>query len=195
MRKLKLLFSIALLCSVIWVSRAYILTAAGAYLVSAQEPKPADIIIVLGGDTSGARAQKGCQLLQQGLSKEAWMSGLLNFYGKAEGELAIEMMRGQGCPVAQMVPLKNQLDSTRDEARVIGKMMRDRGIKSYLLITSNFHTRRSGKVFREVNRDIEAIVVSANDNGFPVDRWWHSRSARRTFFYEWVKTVSYWVGL
>lgn len=138
---------------------------------------------------------KGCQLLQRGLAKEAWMSGVLNFYGKAEGELAIDMVRGRGCPADKMVALKNRVDSTRDEARAVGKMLRERGITRYLLVTSNFHTRRSGKVFREINPDLEAIVVAADDNDFPVDRWWHTRAAQRTFFYEWVKTVSYWVGL
>jgi uncharacterized SAM-binding protein YcdF (DUF218 family) len=193
--KLKLFFSISLLCAVLWFSRVPILTAAAKYLVSAQEPESADVIVVLGGDASGSRALKGCRLLQQGFANEAWMSGMMSFYGRAEGELAIELLGQQGCPAEKMKALKNPVDSTRDEAVLIGNAMRARGFKRYLLVTSNYHTRRSGIVFRKMNPDMQAIVIQADDRQFPEDNWWRSRANQKIFFYEWLKTVSYWVGL
>lgn len=187
--------ALALLAGSLWLGRSGILTWAGSYLVEVQEPQKADLIVVLGGDASGARALKGCQLLERGFASQLWMSGSLDFYGKAESELAIEFLATKGCPTKQMTALRNPVDSTRDEAIAIGKMMRQRGIKKYLLVTSNFHTRRSGKVFREQSPELETIVIAADDNEFPVDRWWTMRHSRKTAFYEWLKTVSYWVGL
>jgi len=195
LRKLKLVLALALLAGSLWLGRSGILTWAGSYLVEVQEPQKADLIVVLGGDASGARALKGCQLLERGFASQLWMSGSLDFYGKAESELAIEFLATKGCPTKQMTALRNPVDSTRDEAIAIGKMMRQRGIKKYLLVTSNFHTRRSGKVFREQSPELETIVIAADDNEFPVDRWWTMRHSRKTAFYEWLKTVSYWVGL
>lgn len=167
----------------------------GAYLVEAQEPQPADLIVVLGGDATGARALKGCQLLERGLAKQMWMSGVDSIYGKPESELAIEYIASRGCSQGNITALKNTVDSTRDEAIVIGKMMRERGIKKYLLVTSNYHTKRSGKVFRETSPELEAVVVAADDNEFPVDIWWQNRRTRKTALYEWLKTISYWVGM
>jgi uncharacterized SAM-binding protein YcdF (DUF218 family) len=177
------------------LSKKPILVAAGSYLVQAHEPAAADIVIVLGGDGSGIRAMKGCELLQQGFAKELWLSGLPSIYGKTEGALAAEFVAGRGCPVEKSKALRIQVDSTRDEAIQLGKMMREQGVKKYLLVTSNFHTRRSGRVFREVSPDLEAIVVSAGDHEFPVESWWENRRSRKTFLNEWLKTVAYWVGM
>ncbi len=195
MRRVKLVLALGLLAGALWIGRAGILTWVGSYLVDIQEPRSADVIIVLGGDGTGARALKGCQLLDRGLANQIWISGANSFYGKAESELAVEFVGKHGCPVDKITALKNPVDSTRDEAIAIGKMMRDRGFKKYLLVTSNFHTKRAGKVFRENSPDLEAIVVAADDDEFPVDHWWQIRRARKTAFYEWLKTVSYWVGM
>lgn len=195
MYRVKAALALALLCGALWLSRKPILIAAGEYLVETQTPVAADLVVVLGGDGSGLRAMKGCELLRQGLANEMWVSGSPSFYGKAEGELAIDYVGGKGCPVEKIKALRNAVDSTRDEAIEIGRMMRERGFKKYLLVTSNYHTRRSGRVFRSVSPDLEAVVVSAGDDEFPVERWWEIRHARKTFVYEWLKTVSYWVGM
>ncbi len=195
MSRLKFVLALAVLIGALWIGRKGILTGMGAYLVEAQEPQPADLIVVLGGDATGARALKGCQLLERGLAKQMWMSGVDSIYGKPESELAIEYIASRGCSQGNITALKNTVDSTRDEAIVIGKMMRERGIKKYLLVTSNYHTKRSGKVFRETSPELEAVVVAADDNEFPVDIWWQNRRTRKTALYEWLKTISYWVGM
>lgn len=197
MRKLKLVLSLMVLGGALFAVRKPILTLAAQYLVDSEAPRKADLIIVLGGDASGFRAAKGCDLLREGYANEMWLSGAASFYGKSEGQLAMDFLRaqGRGCPEDKMKPLVNNVDSTRDEAIAIGRMMRERGVRRYLLVTSNFHTRRSGRVFRQVSPDLEAIVVSADDKEFPVDGWWEQRHNRKTFLYEWLKTISYWVGL
>ena len=195
MRKLKIALALALLAGSLWLGRNGILTWVGSYLVEVQEPQKADVIVVLGGDVSGVRALKGCQLLERGLANQMWVSGALDFFGKAESESAVAFVAARGCPTDKLTALKYPVDSTRDEAIAIGKLMRERGIKKYLLVTSNFHTRRSGKVFREMSPDLEAVVIAADNTDFPVDRWWKMRHSRRTAFNEWLKTVSYWIGL
>ncbi len=195
MRKLKIVLALAVLGGALWFGQNGILTWIGMYLVEVQEPQKADLIVVLGGDTGGSRAMKGCQLLQSGLADQMWLSGALQVFGKMESELAAEFLVTKGCPADKITALRNPVDSTRDEAIAIGKMMRERGIKKYLLVTSNFHTRRSGRVFREMSPGLEAVVVSADNNDYPVDRWWKMRQSRKTAFYEWLKTISYWIGL
>lgn len=178
-----------------WLAYKPVLIALGGYLIETQDPEPADIIVVLGGDGSGLRALKGCRLLQQGLANEMWISGSPAFYGRGEGDLAIDFLKTKGCPIEKMKGLLNPVDSTRDEAIAIGRMMRERGFKKYLLVTTNYHTRRSGRIFRLASPDLKCIVVSAGDEEFPPDHWWQVRHARKTFAYEWAKTIGYWVGM
>lgn len=195
MRKLQLAVGLIILGACFWFARKPILVAAAEYLVKTDAPQKADVIVVLGGDGSGARILKGCKLLAQGFSDQLWVSGVSSFYGRTENDLAIEYAVSKGCPATKMTALRNVVDSTRDEAVAIGKMLHERGFHRYLLVTSNFHTRRSGRTFREFSPDLEAVVIAADDDEFPVDRWWKIRHAQKTFFNEWIKTLGYWVGL
>ncbi len=72
--------------------------------------------------------------------------------------------------------------------------MRQSDFHSYILLTSNYHTRRAARVFRLSAPDLTCIPVAANSSEFPVDSWWQHRTAQKTFFYEWVKTIAYWMG-
>ena len=64
-----------------------------------------------------------------------------------------------------------------------------------LLVTSDYHTRRAGKIFRHQAPDMTFDVVSAPDEYFTTDGWWHDREGRKTFLIEWMKTVAEWFGL
>lgn len=194
-KKLKVALALLVLLGSLYLSRKPIMTAAAAYLEEAESPRQADLVVVLGGDPTGARGLKGCELLQKGYANEMWVSGSTSFYGKTEGSLTIDFLRERGCPVDRMKALDNPVDSTRDEAIAIGRMMRERQFRRYLLVTSNYHTRRAGRAFRSASPGQEAIVVSADDNNFHAGNWWETRHSRKIFFYEWLKTVSYWAGM
>jgi uncharacterized SAM-binding protein YcdF (DUF218 family) len=183
------------LLGLVWVLRDEILNASGQYLVKEDPAEKADVIVVLGGDSGGVRALKGCALLKQGLAPEVWLSGSASYFGVSESQMAREFLGKHDCPIEKIVALDHRVDSTRDEAIAIGKQMRAKGLRSYILVTSNFHTRRSGRVFRQHTEGLKTIVVSSDSGDLPLDRWWHTRHGRRTWLNEWVKTVSYWVGL
>jgi len=195
LNRLRLISSIAVLGLAVFLAREPILQAAGNYLVAAGDAEKADVIIVLGGDTQGWRAMKGCELLRAGFADRLWLSGAQEFFGLFETDASKQYLVEKGCPADKIEALHYRVDSTRDEAERIGGLMRERGVKKYLLVTSNFHTRRSGYVFRQINPALEGRVVAAANEDFNPDQWWKSRTGRKTFFYEWVKTVSYWLGL
>jgi hypothetical protein len=73
--------------------------------------------------------------------------------------------------------------------------MRRRNIHSFLLVTSNYHTARAGKVFRRAAPDLEFHTVASLDPYFTPDGWWHNREGQKTALYESMKTVAAWVGL
>ncbi|WP_162179801.1 YdcF family protein [Bryobacter aggregatus] len=195
MRKIQLGLSVLVLGAVLWLARAPILTGLAQYLVQAETPKKADVIIVLGGDTVGSRILTACQLAEQNYSQRIWVSGIQGIYGFWESDLAKQYATGRGCRAEWLTPLHNNVDSTTDEAHIIAPALRAQGVKSYLLVTSNFHTRRAGDLFRKATPEMEVTVVASSNSGFSVDGWWHDRRSRKTFAYEWIKTITSWMGM
>jgi uncharacterized SAM-binding protein YcdF (DUF218 family) len=64
------------------------------------------------------------------------------------------------------------------------------GAHKVLLVTSDYHTRRAGKIFRSAGPDLQFVVVAAPDNSFTPDGWWRSRQGEKVFLIEWLKTAT-----
>jgi len=171
------------------------LTWMGAYLVRTDKPAPADAVVVLAGDFTGARVLTGANLVKQGLAPKALVSGPDEVYGMFECEPAIAFAVGHGYPQTYFVRAPNRARSTREEVASLLPYLHQMGIHRVDLVTSNFHTRRAGKIFRAMAPDLETHVVGASDLYFQPDTWWHTREGRKTFFYEAVKTVTGWFGI
>lgn len=125
----------------------------------------------------------------------ALVSGPSRAYGYHESELAISFAVKKGCSPEWFVGFPSEALSTRDEAALLIPELRRRGVKRYLLVTSDFHTRRAGGLFRAAGRDLEMHVVAAPDVDFSAERWWRSRQGRKVFAFEWLKTVTEWFGI
>ena len=47
------------------------------------------------------------------------------------------------------------------------------------IVTSNYHTRRAGNIFRSKAHDLEFHIVAAPDRDFTPDGWWKNREGRK----------------
>ena len=177
------------------VFRSALLSAAGHYLVKAQSPQKAGIVIVLAGDFAGLRIRASGDLVKQGYAPRALVSGPSGFYGRYECDLAIPYAVAAGYPETYFEHFENEARSTADEARALAPKLRALGVKRALLVTSDYHTRRAGGAFRRIAPDLEWIVIAAPDDNFTPGGWWHSREGRKTFLGEWMKTVGDWLRL
>ena len=166
------------------------LTALGAYLVKAGPPEKADIALVLAGDGEGNRILKAAQLARQGYVSKVLVSGPSGIYGHYECDLAIPFAVKAGYPESYFVHLENDARSTQEEARDAIARLRQLGVHSVLLVTSDYHTRRAGKIFRSAAPDLRFIVVAAPDVSFTPGGWWHNRQGEKIAFTEWLKTVT-----
>jgi uncharacterized SAM-binding protein YcdF (DUF218 family) len=174
----------------------YWLAALGRFLVSAEPPRKAEAIVVLAGDWRGRRILRAAELAREGYAPVVLVSGPKHHYGLYEHELAIPFAVRHGHPQSLFVPISiTGANSTREEAVVILNEVRRRGIRSILVVTSSYHTRRSARIYRQLAGDLEFHVVSAPDAVFHPDRWWRSREARKTFLLEWTKLVTSLVGM
>ena len=171
------------------------LTALGQFLVQAQDPFPAEMVAVLAGDGFGHRIRTAAELVRQGYAPKVLVSGPEGHYGSHECDLAIAYAVKLGYPAEWFLPLPHNGDSTREEAQnIVAELARQR-VHKLMVVTSNYHTRRAGSVYRALAPKTELRVVAAPDPDFSPAGWWHSRRGRKIFLLEWQKTVADWLGI
>jgi uncharacterized SAM-binding protein YcdF (DUF218 family) len=177
------------------VLRAQILGALGAYLVQAGPAQKADAALVLAGDGWGNRMLTASQLARDGFVPRVLVSGPNGAYGLHECDLAIPFAVKRGYPESYFVHMEHSARSTVAEAQAVLPVIRQMGIKRLIVVTSNFHTRRAGAIFRKAAPDLTILIVAAPDENFTADGWWHNREGQKTFLVEWEKTFANWAGL
>lgn len=185
----------ALVVAAVWLSYPLWMAALGNYLVRADEPARADIAVVLAGDYFGYRMLEGAELVRQGFTGRILVSGPEGMYGYNEAELAIPFAVRSGYPESWFIPFPHKALSTREEAAIVVPELRKRNVRRCLLVTSNFHTRRAGGIFRAAAPDLEFRVIAAPDKLFRPGEWWRTREGQKRFVLEWMKTVSNWFGV
>ncbi|MEK7409493.1 MAG: YdcF family protein [Acidobacteriota bacterium] len=172
------------------------LGGAGNLLVQAEQPSQAEIIIVLaGGGYHGNRLLAAADLVRAGFAPRILVSGPDSLYGLYESDLAIPFAVKKGYPREWFVPLANQARSTEEEARDIVAELRRRGLRRFLVVTSDYHTRRAHRIYRRAAPEMEFRTVAVPDPDFPSGGWWRTRQGQKTFFLEWTKTLAWWLGL
>ncbi len=186
------LFTVGL---VLFLTGSLWLSWMGGYLVRTDKPAPADVVLVLAGDFRGERILAGADLVKQGLAPKALISGPDEVYGMYECEPAIAFAVAHGYPQNYFVRAPNRARSTREEVAALLPYLHQMGVHRVDLVTSNFHTRRAGKLFRNMAPNLETHVVGASDPDFQPDSWWRTREGRKTFLMEALKTVTSWFGI
>jgi len=186
---------LAVLVLIAGVIHAQILNALGGYLVHADAPQPADAALVLAGDGWGHRILTAAQLVRDGYVPKVLVSGPDGSYGNHECDLAIPFAMRHGYPESYFVHVEHNGRSTLAEAHAVLSEVRREGLKRILVVTSNYHTRRAGRIFRSLAPDLTILVVAAPDEYFTPDGWWRNREGQKIFLTEWEKTVANWVGI
>jgi uncharacterized SAM-binding protein YcdF (DUF218 family) len=167
----------------------------GEYLTYTEPPCKADTIVVLAGDNFGFRIVKAGELIKEGWAPGALVSGAGYYYGLNEGEVAIQFAVRAGYAGEKFFNVQSPARSTQEEARYMVQELRRRGVHRFILVTSDFHTRRASEIYRKAAADIPFCVVGSRDNDFSPDGWWHTREGRKTAFTEWLKTIAHFLGI
>ncbi|MEN6602149.1 MAG: YdcF family protein [Bryobacteraceae bacterium] len=194
-RLLKFLFAACLGLAIAYPSRGLWLPLPARFLVRAVAPEPAEVAVVLAGDQSGNRILTAANLARSGYVKKVLVSGPSGVYGHYESELAIAYAVSRGFPADMFIPVPNLSRSTRAEAVVMVDELRQMNVRKFLLVTSDYHTRRAGAIYRSVARGLDFRVVAAPDEHFHPENWWKDREAKKVVFLEWTKTIAGCVGL
>jgi uncharacterized SAM-binding protein YcdF (DUF218 family) len=182
MAKRLLLLGIALVILVV------LLRYAGSMLVR-DAPKPADVIVVLGGGEDDSRYWHAVELMKAGFGNLIILDVLASRvkYGRPEVELATDFVartlpnRARVCPV--------MVDSTLGETRFVAQCLEPLHVHSVLLVTSDFHTRRSFSIFTKTLPTYQWSIAAARQPGQFGTKWWTDREWAQTFLQEWERLI------
>ncbi len=172
-----------------------ILFSMGAILVTSETPQKADTIEVLGGDYSGNRVMKGCELVRAGFAPKAFTTGDALFYGAHESQLAIDFAGAHGCPADYFIRTDFPAVSTVSELTHLTSALRALGMHKVLLVTSPSHTARATRIFRRLAPDLEIHTVASDDPKWNNGYWWKTREGRKTWLFEIIKTGADFFGI
>ena len=194
MKWIRLLAVVGVLLLAGWIFRERLLNACFDTLVAAEKPAHADMIVVLAGDGNGLRILTAAQLVRDGYAPVALISGPDGYYETSECDIAIPFAMKRGYPEAYFRHFHAHNKSTEEEARDIIAELRKQNVKSILVVTSGYHTRRSGRYYNHIP-GIEGRMIAAPDKYAEHGTWWKEREGRKTIFFEWSKTIATVLGL
>lgn len=159
----------------------------GSFLVINEPPKKADAIIVLSGGEN--RIQKGISLYKEHYAPYIILSNANEDYMEA-------YIIRDNIP-KHSVLLETKADSTYKNALYTKDIMSKHHMKSAIVVTSNFHTRRTKMNFDKVYKDtgIQFTYVGVDTPGFNPHSWWINRSGTITVFDEYVKLIGNTFGI
>ena len=197
--------AIVLILSFIWILAA---PGLASFLIVEKPLENADAIFVMGGSaTYIERNQKAAALYQQGLAPKILLTndGTRGGWNKKAQknpyfvELARAELVSQDVPENVIETLPGTVAGTDDEAELLVKTAREQNLKSVLLVTSAYHTRRALRTFEKVLADndlkIEIGIVSApfGQQTPSPNCWWLSPFGWNLVAGEYVKSFYYWV--
>lgn len=192
--KKKFLAAAGVIIAVLVLTSGLWLTAYGRFLVVDEKPAKCDAIVVLGGETV-PRVGKGVELFKEGYGDKLIMSGGGRLTTKlSEADLMLMEARDLGVDPSAVL-LERESKSTYENAVLVKQIVVEKRINSFLLVTSNYHTRRAGEIFNKVfeGTGVRIITVSAPDPRFSPDNWWKSSEGQQKALTELANMVVYWI--
>lgn len=187
---------------IVWGILAWV--AAQALIVNATLAS-ADVIVVLSGSRAYLeRTQKAAELFRQGRAplvlltndhtRGGWSSVLQRnpyFVERATDELI-----KAGVPAEKIRIVPGLASSTRDEALILKDYALEQGLKSLLVVTSAYHSRRA---LRSLRQNFDGTGVTVGLEPAPIGSrtpssvfWWLQPEGWRTVGGEYVKLIYYW---
>ena len=174
-----------------------LLNEVSKFLVHSDTLEPAEAIIVLSGSATGNRIEAGVMLFQKGLGKIIIISGQKIYPGYYTHALMKNHAINLGVPADKIIASEIEGEkSTWGEGIHNLKKLKENKFKSFILVTSAFHTNRAHAVYEKLinylGYDFKFMVYPAKDNRAPINDWWKSRTGRKSIFLEYLSTLNFY---
>lgn len=188
---------------VAWLLLAWV--AARALIVRAELEQVDAIVILSGGYLYLERTQRAIELFQQGhVSKIiATTDGTKGPWSNEKQrnptytELETEELQRAGIPIERIELVSYEIWSTYEEATVMRNYAQSHGLRSVLIITSPYHSRRALWVWRQVFAGSGIKIgmdyaPTGQQSPTPIGWWWQSHGWQIVAG-EYPKFVYYWL--
>jgi len=202
-KRARRIFLFALAGLAAWSFVAWI--AAKALIVSAELPR-ADAIVVLAGSSAYVeRTRLAAKLFHEErapriiLSNDTEQSGWSNELQRNPYfvERAVEELTRAGVPESDIEILPGAISTTYDEASLLRVYAKTHDLRSILVVTSAYHSRRAlwtfRKVFNGTGIDIGLTAVAPGEQTPSPATWWFHWGGWRSVAGEYPKLVYYWL--
>ncbi len=189
----RLIFLLFLACFIfaVYLVRHPLMRLAGNYWVIDDGPAASDAIVILGDDNyEGDRANRAAEVLRQGWAPRIIASGRYLRPYASIAQLEQHDLIQRGVPASAIVLLQHRANDTLQEGQAIGQFISAHGWKRILVVTSNYHTRRTRYILARVLPAGTVLrVLSAPDVNYDPDSWWQTRRGAKIFFHESVGMI------
>ena len=175
--------------------------AARALVVDA-DLSSADAIVVLSGSSAYVeRTHKAAELYREGRAPLVWLTDDHTRGGWSSAlqrnpyfvERATDELIKAGVPAERIRIVPGVASSTRDESLIVRDYASSQGVRSVLVVTSAYHSRRALRTLRQVfagtGTTIGLQAVAATSNAW----WWLQPNGWRDVPGEYVKLIYYWL--
>ena len=133
--------------------------------------------VLSGGRPSGtlrARSLHAAGLYVAGKVELVIPTGGVGKHPPSEAEVMVRILREEGVSEECILP-EGEARSTRESARLVAEMARERGVRNLLLVTDPLHCVRAVEAFRVEGFEAQASPVYSSPT-------WHRRGMRRGQF-------------
>ena len=144
----------------------------------------ADVIIVLGGGGTHERPLRAVELYRQQATPRILISGA------GDTEINRRILIRNGVP-AGVILVENKSKTTRENAEFCCKILHAENVRSAIIVTSWYHSRRALKTFEHF---APGIKFYSRPSYFNFKRAGWDREFFRHVYLEYIKLPGYWVG-
>lgn len=174
---------------VLLVAIILIFLRAGNFLVVGETPIKSYVIVVLSGG-SDDRVDLGTKLFKEGYGDYFLFSGKRNTTSPGIKEQLIKSGVQE-----EKITLEIKSTSTYENALFTKQLLEKDKTQSAIIVTSNYHMRRTRLVFNKVfqGTEIRLTYCASRDENFKPDGWFLDSYSRNIVFSEYIKLVGYWI--
>ena len=180
---------IAAFCAVLLA--VILLSCAGRILV-VDNAQSSDVAIVLDGGSDDVRTIGGLELLRAGYTRELVLDApARKLYGRLQSDYLHDYVEQLPADIRGHVHVCSFAgNSTKLELLGDWDCLRAAvpGASKMLLITSDYHTRRSLSIARRLFPQVTWTAAAVSDPAFGVE-WWRKREWAKTCLMEWQKLI------
>ena len=180
----------------IFIFKIPILEKIGSSLVYKSKLVPSDAIVVLAGSPAGNRMEEAVRLFKKGMGKVIVFGGGPLYPGINSHDAMKKYAIRLGVPKEKIIAGKLTGEiSTLGEALFNLKQLKLLKAKSFILVTSSFHTRRSHRVYEIAMKKLDMKLIfgvqPSPDPKVPIPGWWKINSGKREILFEYIKSFYY----